>query len=151
VRAVPSALHGSEEQRYTVVYIEDNPSNIAFMRDLLEDFERIELIAIPSAEVGIEVVRERRPALVIMDINLPGMSGFDATRRLQDWPETRYIPVIALTAAATTGDRKRASEAGFRKYLTKPVKIDELLQALRELLPEKASASSAHANVELPQ
>ena len=127
-----AAAHGP---RFTVVYIEDNPSNIAFMRDVLEDFERIRLIAIPTAEVGIEVVREQRPDLVIMDINLPGMSGFEATRRLSEWPETADIPVIALTAAAMTGDRKRASEAGFRKYLTKPVKIDELLQTLHELLP----------------
>jgi CheY-like chemotaxis protein len=126
---------------YQVVYIEDNPSNIAFMRDLLEDFERINLIAIPTAEVGIEVVREQRPDLVIMDINLPGMSGFEATRRLRAWPETAGIPVIALTAAAMTGDRKRASEVGFHKYLTKPVKIDELLQLLKELLPTRGATS----------
>ncbi len=129
------ALGGLEGSMYTVVYIEDNPSNIAFMRDLLEEFERINLIAVPTAEVGIDVVREQRPDLVIMDINLPGMSGFEATRRLQTWPETAMIPVIALTAAAMTGDRKRAAQAGFAKYLTKPVKVDELLQALRELLP----------------
>jgi CheY-like chemotaxis protein len=120
------------------VYIEDNPSNIAFMRDVLEEFEHIDLVAIPTAEVGIEVVRDRRPDLVIMDINLPGMSGYEATRRLREWPETKDIPVIALTAAAMTGDRYRASEAGFRKYLTKPVRIDELLQALEELLVERA-------------
>jgi CheY-like chemotaxis protein len=124
--------------RYTIVYIEDNPSNIAFMRDVLEDFERINLVAIPSAEVGIEVVRDRRPDLVIMDINLPGMSGYEATRRLSEWPETKDIPVIALTAAAMTGDRKRASEAGFRRYLTKPVRIDELVQTLEELLVARA-------------
>jgi signal transduction histidine kinase/CheY-like chemotaxis protein len=129
------------EPSYKVVYIEDNPSNIAFMRELLEDFERINLLAIPTAEVGIEVVREQRPALVIMDINLPGMSGFEATRRLREWPETADIPVIALTAAAMVGDRKRAAEAGFRKYLTKPVKIDELLQVLKELLPSSSTAS----------
>jgi CheY-like chemotaxis protein len=134
-------LASLSEPSYTVVYIEDNPSNIAFMRDLLEDFERITLLAIPTAEVGIEVVRERRPDLVIMDINLPGMSGFEATRRLREWPETADIPVIALTAAAMVGDRKRASEVGFRKYLTKPVKIDELLQLLKELLPSRRSPS----------
>ena len=100
--------------------------------------EHIELVAIPTAEVGIEVVRDRRPDLVIMDINLPGMSGYEATRRLREWPETKDIPVIALTAAAMTGDRNRASEAGFRKYLTKPVRIDDLLQILGELLVERA-------------
>ena len=138
------------EPSYTVVYIEDNPSNIAFMRELLEDFERINLLAIPTAEVGIEVVREQRPALVIMDINLPGMSGFEATRRLREWPETADIPVIALTAAAMVGDRKRAAEAGFRKYLTKPVKIDELLHVLKELLPS-SRATSMDAETKLRQ
>ncbi|HEY3256591.1 MAG TPA: PAS domain S-box protein [Polyangiaceae bacterium] len=140
-RLASETLASLSEPSYTVVYIEDNPSNIAFMRDLLEDFERITLLAIPTAEVGIEVVRERRPDLVIMDINLPGMSGFEATRRLREWPETADIPVIALTAAAMVGDRKRASEVGFRKYLTKPVKIDELLQLLKELLPSRRSPS----------
>jgi signal transduction histidine kinase/CheY-like chemotaxis protein len=141
-RLAGETLASLSEPSYTVVYIEDNPSNIAFMRDLLEDFERITLVAIPTAEVGIEVVRERCPDLVIMDINLPGMSGFEATRRLREWPETAEIPVIALTAAAMVGDRKRASEVGFRKYLTKPVKIDELLQVLKELLPTRGPTSA---------
>jgi CheY-like chemotaxis protein len=72
---------------------------------------------------------------VIMDINLPGMSGYEATRKLREWPETRDMPVIALTAAAMTGDHKRVAEAGFQRYLTKPVRVDELLQTLDELLP----------------
>ena len=126
---------GSAGARYTVVYIEDNPSNVAFMRSLLEDVERISLFCVPTAEVGIEVVRAGRPDLIIMDINLPGMSGYEATRMLREWPETRHIPVIALTAAAMTGDHKRMAEAGFQRYLTKPVRIDELLQVLDELLP----------------
>ncbi|HEY0467002.1 MAG TPA: response regulator [Polyangiaceae bacterium] len=137
-----AALASLAGPSYKVVYIEDNPSNIAFMRDLLEDFERINLIAIPTAEVGIEVVREQLPDLVIMDINLPGMSGFEATRRLREWPETADIPVIALSAAAMVEDRKRASGVGFRKYLTKPVRIDELLQTLKELLPTRSSPST---------
>jgi len=149
-RMASETLATLSEPSYKVVYIEDNPSNIAFMRDLLEDFERINLIAIPTAEVGIEVVREQLPDLVIMDINLPGMSGFEATQRLREWPETAEIPVIALTAAAMVGDRKRASKAGFRKYLTKPVKVDELLQALRELLPARGP-SSADAQPKLRQ
>jgi PAS domain S-box-containing protein len=123
------------DARYTVVYIEDNPSNVAFMRSLLEDIERVGLLCVPTAEVGIEVVRAARPDLVIMDMNLPGMSGYEATRRLREWPETRAIPVIALTAAAMIGDHKRVTEAGFQRYLTKPVRIDELLRVLDELLP----------------
>ena len=69
-----------------------------------------------------------------MDINLPGMSGFEATKLLKQWPETRTIPVIALSAAALARDTHRANEAGFYRYLTKPVKIDELTAVLEEIL-----------------
>jgi CheY-like chemotaxis protein len=68
-----------------------------------------------------------------MDINLPGMSGYDAAERLREWPETKDIPVIALTAAAMAGDRKRAQDVGFHRYLTKPVRVAELLSVLEEL------------------
>jgi PAS domain S-box-containing protein len=119
---------------FVVVYIEDNPSNIAFMQGVMDELPRVRLISVPNAEVGIELVRDLAPHVVLMDINLPGMSGYDATRCLKEWPETRHIPVIALTAAAMLGDRKRMNEAGFHRYLTKPVKVDELLNALEELL-----------------
>jgi PAS domain S-box-containing protein len=118
----------------TIVYVEDNPSNIAFMRELLGDFESIELLTAPTAEIGLELCRARRPAIVIMDINLPGMSGFEARRRLLDWPETKDIPVIALSAAAMPRDKERGVELGFYRYLTKPVQIDALTSVLEALL-----------------
>ena len=124
---------GVQDAAYTVVYVEDNPSNIAFMQGLVGELERVNLICAPTAEVGIEIVRAHRPDAVIMDINLPGMSGYEATRKLQEWPETKDIPVIALTAAAMASDRKRADEIGFYRYLTKPVKVAELMGALETL------------------
>ena len=139
--AVSSSLQDREGPHYTVVYVEDNPSNIAFMQELITDLDRVELITAPTAEIGIELVRARRPSVVIMDINLPGMSGFEALRRLREWPETQAIPVIALSAAAMERDKKRAEQAGFFRYLTKPVRVDELLGALETLLasgPAKA-------------
>jgi PAS domain S-box-containing protein len=123
---------------HKVVYIEDNPSNIAFMRELIEDLPGIELMTAPTAEIGIELVRAHRPGVVIMDINLPGMSGFDAVKQLAAWPETAHIPVIALSAAALPKDTARATEAGFYRYLTKPVKVDELTQVLEQLLAHPA-------------
>jgi CheY-like chemotaxis protein len=120
--------------RHKIVYVEDNPSNIAFMRELMDDLPGVELITAPTAEIGIELIRAHRPALVIMDINLPGMSGFDATKALAQWPETRAIPVIALTAAAFVRDQARAQDIGFYRYLTKPVKVDELTSVLEEIL-----------------
>jgi len=121
-------------RRQVVVYVEDNPSNIAFMADLLDELGHVELLSAPSAELGIELVRARRPDAVIMDINLPGMSGFEATRRLTAWPETRDIPVVALSAAALLRDATRVGGGGFYRYLTKPVKVDELTTLLEELL-----------------
>ena len=135
-RESPLASAGSG--RYLVVYIEDNPSNIAFMEDLISDFESVELVTAPTAEIGIEIVRANRPHVVIMDINLPGMSGFEATRRLREWPETRDIPIVALSAAAMVRDKARIEHAAFYRYLTKPVKVDELAAVLEALLLPRA-------------
>ena len=135
-----SALAGTEGRRYVIVYVEDNPSNIAFMQDLLGDFARVELLAAPTAETGIELARARRPDVIIMDINLPGISGIEASNQLRQWPETRDIPVIALSAAAMIRDAARVTGAGFYRYLTKPVKVDELTATLEELLLEPARA-----------
>lgn len=134
-----SPLARAEGARYLVVYVEDNPSNIAFMEDLLSDFDRVELVTAPTAEIGIELVRTRRPSAVIMDIHLPGMNGFEAMRRLQEWPETREIPVVALSAAAMVRDAARLEGAGFHRYLTKPVQVDELTAVLEEILLPRGS------------
>ncbi|APR86872.1 PAS domain protein [Minicystis rosea] len=133
------SLREGEGPRHTVVYVEDNPSNIAFMQELVADFERVELITAPTAEIGIELVRAQQPDVVLMDINLPGMSGFEALRRLREWPETQRIPVIALSAAAMDRDKKRAEQAGFFRYLTKPVRVDELTDVLETLLSSRPS------------
>jgi PAS domain S-box-containing protein len=140
VAITESPLVAVRGQHYLVVYIEDNPSNIAFMKDLIGDFESVELLTAPTAEIGIELVRARQPHVVIMDINLPGMSGFAATRQLAAWPETRDIPVVALSASAMVRDKGRVDEAGFYRYLTKPVKVDELAGVLEELLLPRLDA-----------
>jgi PAS domain S-box-containing protein len=132
---------GAQGARHRIVYVEDNPSNVAFMEALLTNFESVELIVAPNAEIGIELVRAHQPGVVILDINLPGMSGFEALRRLREWPETKHIPVIALSAAAMDRDVKRAEEAGFARYLTKPVRVDELMTTLEGLLAGAAPRS----------
>jgi PAS domain S-box-containing protein len=133
--AAPAAsLHFAAVAKTTVLYVEDNPANVTFMEDLLGNFESLQLITAPTAEMGVELARAKHPAIIIMDINLPGMSGLDALQVLRAQEETRKIPVIALTAAASDRDRKRGEEAGFFRYLTKPVKVDELEKALQLLL-----------------
>jgi PAS domain S-box-containing protein len=128
------AAHLSVASKGLVLYVEDNPANVTFMKDLLSNFDGVDLIVAPTAEMGIELARARRPQAIIMDINLPGMSGLDALRILKQMPETRDLPVIALTAAASERDKQRGGQAGFYRYLTKPVKVDELEAALESLL-----------------
>jgi PAS domain S-box-containing protein len=137
-RTIAPGLIGAErlvrEGHRLVLYVEDNPANALFMQDLLSNFESIDLLVAPNAETGVDIATRRRPAVVIMDINLPGMSGLDALRALRANEETRDIPVIALTAAASERDRQAGERAGFYRYLTKPVQVDELIAALEALI-----------------
>jgi len=126
-----------------ILYIEDNPANVAFMRDLLETLESLELVTASTAESGIAQARALCPALIIMDINLPGMSGLEALQVLRDAAETKHIPVIALTAAASERDKQRGLQAGFARYLTKPVNVDEFASALESVLRDAGASSSA--------
>jgi len=136
-RAALSESAGPEGRahRGVILYVEDNPANVVFMQDLIGAYDDVELLVAPTAEMGVQLARARRPDLVLMDINLPGMSGLDALAILREWPETKTIPVIALTAAASDRDRQRGERAGFFRYLTKPLKVDELEAALDEVLP----------------
>jgi CheY-like chemotaxis protein len=137
---VPAVLRESLSKRLTpegtalILYVEDNPSNVSFMQHLVEMMDGIDLLVAPTAEVGLELARQHRPAVIVMDINLPGMSGVDALHALRAAPETHDTPVIALTAAATERDKQRGKAAGFYQYLTKPVKVDEFIDALAPLL-----------------
>lgn len=143
---VPPPQPDSEARRFAgngtrlVLYVEDNPGNVTFMRDLVSSFESIELIVASTAESGIEIAFARQPEVIIMDINLPGMSGLEALETLNRMPALRHIPVIALTAAATEEDRRRGARAGFYRYLTKPVKVDELLNAIEAVLDLAATS-----------
>ncbi len=124
--------------RRLVLYVEDNPANVAFMNDLVSTLENVDLLTAPTAEMGVELARARCPDVVIMDINLPGMSGMEALRALRAAPETKGIPVIALTAAASEPDKARGIQGGFYRYLTKPVKVNEFVTALEALFAPAA-------------
>jgi CheY-like chemotaxis protein len=131
--------------RFRVVYVEDNPSSAALMQDLMAGVEQLELMIASSAERGLDLVREHQPHVVLMDVNLPGLNGIEAAQRLHECPETRHIPVIGLSAAAMVRDSELVKEGGFYRYLTKPLKIDELFQVLDDLLLRPSSVSPAHA------
>jgi len=129
--AVDFAVHGPLQQ---VLYIEDNPANQRLMIDLFEDLGGSELICVASAEEGIERACSEPPALILMDIDLPGMNGFQAQQILQRNPLTASVPVLAVSASASTRDIRRAREAGFVDYLTKPLDLALFSQRVEAIL-----------------
>lgn len=119
-----------------LLYVEDNPANLTLMRELIAETDNLELISAPSAELGIELARSRKPDLILMDINLPGMSGLEAARQLKRLPQTAAVPVIALSASVPGSSAARAEhEKVFAAYLAKPVNVAELLTTLEQFLP----------------
>jgi PAS domain S-box-containing protein len=130
----PAPEAPSSEQRAHVLYVEDNPANITFMTDLLDAVEGYSLQTARSASEGLLLAEQLMPDVILLDINLPDMDGVSVLQRLKNSQRTREIPVIALTAAAAERERERGARAGFYRYLTKPVKVDELLAALEAAL-----------------
>ena len=107
-----------------VLIIEDNPKNLKLARDVL-NHTGYETLEAETAEDGLALARTRHPDIVLMDVQLPGMDGVEALDRLRSHPETRDIPVIALTAFAMKEDRERFLAAGFDRYVAKPLDIRE--------------------------
>ena len=127
----------------TLLHIEDNPANRALVARILERRPNIAIIAAESAEHGLELARTRDPDLIVLDINLPGMDGYAALELLRSWPDTRNIPIIALSANAMPSDVKRGLEAGFLQYLTKPVDVKEFLRAIDLFLSDPEGLKSS--------
>jgi len=114
-----------------VLIVEDNEKNMKLFRDVLQATGYSTLEA-TTGEEAIELALSQAPALVLMDVQLPGIDGVEALERLRQNERTVSIPVLALTAQAMSGDRERFLEAGFDGYLAKPVDVRELIQAVRE-------------------
>jgi PAS domain S-box-containing protein len=130
---IQSEAPGDAPQR-TVLYVEDNPANMALVEQLIARFPDLRLVTAVNGTLGIERARELLPQVILMDINLPGISGIKALKILREDPATAHIPVIALSANAMSRDIEKGLEAGFFHYLTKPIKIKELMVALNEAL-----------------
>jgi CheY-like chemotaxis protein len=130
---VQSEASGNALQR-AVLYIEDNPANMALVEQLIARFPDLRLVTAVNGTLGIERARELLPQVILMDINLPGISGIKALKILRKDPATAHIPVIALSANAMFRDIEKGLEAGFFRYLTKPIKIKELMVTLNEAL-----------------
>jgi two-component system cell cycle response regulator DivK len=119
----------------TILYVEDNEYNLKIVRQLLSRTS-YRLIEAMDGEQGVATARASLPDLILMDIQLPKISGLDATRELRADPKTAHIPIVTITSFALSGDSEKAKEAGATAYLAKPYSPRELLQLIRQLAPE---------------
>ena len=119
----------------SVLYVEDNEYNRKIVRQLLgrTSYRLLEAL---DGESGVAIARQELPHLILMDVQLPKMSGLEATRTLKADPRTRDIPIIVITSFALSGDREKAAAAGADSYLAKPYSPRELLALVRQFLPE---------------
>ena len=140
----------SDSARRTMLYVEDNPANMQLIKEIIGRFPNIGLITAVNGTLGVELARAALPQVILMDINLPGISGIEALKILREDPATAHIPVIALSANAMPRDVRNGLDAGFLRYLTKPVKITELMNTLSAAL-QIAGKRSAMGTDEEPE
>jgi PAS domain S-box-containing protein len=119
-----------EARLHTLLYVEDNPANLKLVEQIIARHSDISLLTAVNGNSGIEIARVSQPDVVLMDINLPGINGFEALKILRSDPATAHIPVIAISANAMPRDIERGLKAGFFRYITKPIKLNELMDAL---------------------
>ena len=118
----------------TLLYVEDNPANLKLIEQLIARRSDIRLLSARDGNLGIQLAREHLPDVILMDINLPGISGIEALKILREDAATAHIPVVALSANAMPRDIEKGLHAGFFRYLTKPIKVNEFMETLEEAM-----------------
>jgi CheY-like chemotaxis protein len=129
----------------TLLYVEDNPANLKLIEQLIARRPDMRLLSARDGNLGIQLARANQPEVILMDINLPGISGIEALRIVREDPATAHIPIVALSANAMPRDIEKGLQAGFFRYLTKPIKVDEFMHTLDEAL-EFARLEAGHDN-----
>jgi CheY-like chemotaxis protein len=148
--AGPAAIAPAQVQhgapRRTLLYVEDNPANLKLVEQLIARQPNMRLLSALNGNLGIELARANRPEVILMDINLPGISGIEALKILREDPATAHIPVVALSANAMPRDIEKGLRAGFFRYLTKPINVDEFMDTLNVALEFAGQESPAQMN-----
>jgi CheY-like chemotaxis protein len=117
-----------------ILYVEDNDDNVYMLKMRLELLGDFDVVAAPDGEQGCAMALSERPDVILMDLEMPVVDGWEATRRLKDDPQTRDIPIIALSAHALAGEREKALAAGCDEFDTKPIEFERLVATLRRVL-----------------
>ena len=117
-----------------LLYVEDNDDNVYMLKMRLELLGEFEVLAAEDGEKGCEIALRERPDIILMDLEMPVIDGWEATRRLKGNPQTHDIPVIALSAHALAGEREKAMAAGCDEFDTKPIEFERLVATVRRLL-----------------
>jgi CheY-like chemotaxis protein len=117
-----------------ILYVEDNDDNVYMLKMRLELLGEFEVLAAEDGEKGCEIALRERPDIILMDLEMPVIDGWEATRRLKGDPQTHDIPVIALSAHALAGEREKAIAAGCDEFDTKPIEFERLVATVRRLL-----------------
>jgi signal transduction histidine kinase/CheY-like chemotaxis protein len=141
----PQPLEHAQPGGPLLLYVEDNPANLQLVEEIVRLRGDLRQMSAPDAQLGIELARSHEPQVILMDINLPGLSGKDALSVLRADPVTAHIPVVALTANAMAGDIARGMAAGFFRYVTKPIEVNKLNAAIDDALEKVRQRSSAAA------
>lgn len=140
--AAKLTLINDQKQLSTLLYVEDNPANLLLVEKLLERRSDIRLLSAKNGIEGIEIANASLPDVILMDINLPGISGIEAMKILSADPATAHIPIIALSANAMPSDIEKGMQSGFFRYLTKPIKVNQLMETLDIALSHEKPAKS---------
>ncbi|RYX98246.1 MAG: response regulator [Comamonadaceae bacterium] len=138
-----SSLVAAGTEVRTMLYVEDNPANLMLVGDLVARRPDLRLLSARDGSLGVQMARTLQPDMILMDINLPGISGIKALKLLREDPLTFHIPVVALSANAMPHDIEKGLEAGFFRYLTKPIRVDVFMRTLDEVLDLSRSETRA--------
>jgi len=136
---------------HTLLYVEDNPANLQLVEALIARRPDLRLLSAAEGKLGIALAREFLPEVILMDITLPGLNGIEIMQLLRADPATAHIPIVAISANVIPTDIKKGLEAGFFRYLTKPIVVNEFMDTLSVALEFAAAAAGNKAEKELIQ